>query len=102
MLLGLGLAGGLSPSPTALLLLLGAVGAGHAWAGVLAVVTFGLGMAAALTAVGLVAAAGRLRLDRWSGRAPRLTALVPRLAGLGVVGGGSLLVARGVVQVVGL
>jgi ABC-type nickel/cobalt efflux system permease component RcnA len=102
MLLGLGLAGGLTPSPTALLLLLGATAAGHAWAGALAVLAFGVGMAAALTTVGLLAAAGTLRVSRWTARLPRLGSAIPRLAGLGVVGGGSLLVARGVLQTFGL
>jgi nickel/cobalt transporter (NicO) family protein len=53
-LIAIGLAGGLLPSPSALLVLLGAVALGHAWFGVALVVAFGLGMAATLAAVGLV------------------------------------------------
>jgi ABC-type nickel/cobalt efflux system permease component RcnA len=100
--LTLGLAGGLTPSPTALLLLLAATAAGRAWAGALAVLAFGLGMALTLTAVGTLAAAGRLRLATAAergGTLARVAVVLPRLAGLGVVGGGSLLVLRSLAQV---
>jgi nickel/cobalt exporter len=53
-LAGIGLAGGLVPSPSALVVLLGAVGLGRAGFGVLLVVGYGLGMAAALTGAGLL------------------------------------------------
>lgn len=53
-MLGLGVAGGLVPSPTALLVLLGAVGFGRTAFGVALVLAYGLGMAATLTAAGLL------------------------------------------------
>jgi ABC-type nickel/cobalt efflux system permease component RcnA len=86
------------------LLLLGATAAGRAWVGVLAVVAFGVGMALALGLVGALAASGRLRLARIAtsnGTVARLSLVMPRLAGLGVVGGGGFLVLRGLAQTAG-
>jgi ABC-type nickel/cobalt efflux system permease component RcnA len=51
----MGVAGGLVPSPSALVVLLGAVALGRTMFGVLLVLTYGLGMAATLTAAGLLA-----------------------------------------------
>ncbi|GAA2744278.1 sulfite exporter TauE/SafE family protein [Kitasatospora cinereorecta] len=53
-LIGLGIAGGLVPSPSALVVLLGAVALGRTLFGAALVVAYGLGMAATLTAVGLL------------------------------------------------
>ena len=49
----LGLAGGLIPSTSALLILLGSIAAGRPTFGFVLVVAFGLGMAAVMTGVGL-------------------------------------------------
>ncbi|MCV2490553.1 hypothetical protein OF117_14415 [Geodermatophilus sp. YIM 151500] len=68
-LIGMGVAGGLVPSPSALVVLLASIGLGRSAFGVLLVVAYGLGMAATLTAVGLALVTLRDRLDR------RLTAL---------------------------
>lgn len=62
----IGLAGGLVPSPSALLLLLAAIAAGHPWLGILMVLSFGVGMAGALTTVGWVARDLLLRVERLS------------------------------------
>ena len=79
----LGLSGGLVPSASAVVLLLGAVHLGRLGLGVVLVAAFGLGMAAALTGVGaLVVVFGGRVLDLLTARAtPRLTAAVPVLAG---------------------
>ncbi|MFE2037708.1 hypothetical protein ACFXBB_31610 [Streptomyces scopuliridis] len=61
-LLGVGLAGGLVPSPSALVVLLGAVALSRTSFGVLLVVSYGLGMALTLTAAGLLLAGGGSRL----------------------------------------
>jgi nickel/cobalt exporter len=85
-LAGIGVAGGLVPSPSALVVLLGAIGLGRAGFGVLLVLAYGLGMAGALTGAGLLlvfaqrkvsAAAGWSRLLR---RLSPLTARVPAAA----------------------
>ena len=72
-LLAMGFAGGLSPSPSAVVVLLGAVALGRAWFGVLLVLAYGIGLAAVLTGIGLA-------LARWGERLR--TAGSGRLAGL--------------------
>jgi ABC-type nickel/cobalt efflux system permease component RcnA len=88
----MGVAGGLVPSPSAVVVLLGAIALGRTWFGVLLVLGYGLGMAATLTAAGLLL----VRLS--SGRAGR------RVAGLasGRLRTATPAVAAGLVTVVGL
>ncbi|NUT94909.1 MAG: High-affinity nickel-transporter [Saccharothrix sp.] len=89
-LVGMGVAGGLVPSPSALVVLLGAAALGRTWFGVVLVLGYGLGMAATLTAVGLLlvrlrdrlAAVERLR-DRF-GALPALTAGLVLVVGVGL------------------
>jgi nickel/cobalt exporter len=50
----MGVAGGLVPSPSALVVLLGAIALGRTVFGVALVLGYGLGMAATLTAAGLI------------------------------------------------
>lgn len=74
-LIGMGVAGGLVPSPSALVVLLGAVALGRTWFGVLLVIGYGLGMAGTLTVVGLLLVRLRDRLeraDRFAGMADRV------------------------------
>lgn len=82
-LIGMGIAGGLVPSPSALVVLLGAVALGRTAFGVLLVLGYGLGMAATLTAAGLLLV--RLR-DRFEARAERYARFRAPLARLSVVG----------------
>jgi nickel/cobalt transporter (NicO) family protein len=63
-LVALGFAGGLVPSPSAIVVLLGAIALGHAWFGVLLVVAYGAGMAATLTGLGLLLLRARRSVDR--------------------------------------
>jgi nickel/cobalt transporter (NicO) family protein len=79
-LLGMGIAGGLVPSPSALIVLLGAIGLGRTAFGVLLVVAYGVGMAAMLTVAGLVLV--RVR-DRWTTRRRRTLARLSALAPTG-------------------
>jgi nickel/cobalt transporter (NicO) family protein len=93
-LIGMGVAGGLVPSPSALIVLLGAVALGRTWFGVLLVVAYGAGMAVTLTAAGLLLVRLRNGLDtalaqrvgRWSGAlaaaTPIITAALVLLVGL--------------------
>ncbi|MEV0175947.1 nickel transporter [Streptomyces sp. NPDC050803] len=94
----LGFAGGLVPSPSAVVVLVGAAALGHAWFGLLLVVAYGLGLALTLTATGfavvrLGAGANRLleRRPRWA--VHPLAALVRRTAPLVSAG---IVVALGV------
>jgi ABC-type nickel/cobalt efflux system permease component RcnA len=77
-LAGIGLAGGLVPSPSALVVLLGAIGLGRTGFGILLVLAYGVGLAATLTGAGLLLVVLQRRLERatrqrrWSVRATRL------------------------------
>jgi nickel/cobalt transporter (NicO) family protein len=86
-LFALGLAGGIIPSTSALLILLGTIAAGRAAFGVVLVVAFGLGMALVMSGVGLAMIFARGRLDRLpsSSRLARLARLAPLLAGIVVL-----------------
>ena len=99
-LVAIGLAGGLLPSPSALLVLLGAVALGHPWFGVGLVVAFGLGMASTLAVVGLLVMRLRERAERRlvshpASRLAPVLRLVPVLTAVGVVVLGSALAWRG-------
>jgi ABC-type nickel/cobalt efflux system permease component RcnA len=81
-LAGIGLAGGLVPSPSALVVLLGAIGLGRAGFGVLLVLGYGLGMAAALTGAGLLLLFVQRRVTAgtgWYRLARRLSPLAARV-----------------------
>jgi nickel/cobalt transporter (NicO) family protein len=96
----LGFAGGLVPSASALILLLGAVAAGRPGYGLALAIAFGLGMAAVLTGIGLaVVRAGRL-LDRMPslGRLARLAPAVPWLSAAVVTAAGIFLTSQALVQ----
>ena len=84
-LLALGLAGGLVPSASALVLLLGAVAAHQPELGVLLVLGFGVGMAATLVGAGVaLVAAGRFLVRVPAARLMRLVPLATALAVLSV------------------
>ncbi|MDQ7903010.1 hypothetical protein RB614_00560 [Phytohabitans sp. ZYX-F-186] len=93
-LVALGLSGGLLPSPSAFVVLVSGLLTGRALGAVVLVVAFGVGMAATLTAVGVLSLRGWALLSgrtrRWS------TAWVPALAGAGVCLGGTLYLAAAV------
>jgi ABC-type nickel/cobalt efflux system permease component RcnA len=102
-LVALGVVGGLTPSPTALVVLLGTMAVGRTWVGLVAVAAFGVGMALTLVTAGLLAVllGSRVaRLARARGVSTRWFSLAPRIAGLAVVGAGLVLVARGVLDLV--
>ena len=99
-IIAIALAGGLVPSPTALLLLLGAVAAGEPAYGLALAVAFGSGMAAALTGIGLLVVGGRDLVSGLGGRLPaarRLGPLVPWVASAAVLVGGVVLTGQAVI-----
>ena len=65
------------PSPSALIVLLAAIGLGRAAFGVLLVVAYGLGMAVTLTTAGLLLFAVQRRVTRAGGRLSRIAVLLP-------------------------
>jgi nickel/cobalt transporter (NicO) family protein len=92
----LGLAGGLIPSTSALLILLGSIAAGRPAFGFVLVVAFGLGMAAVMGGIGLALVAARDRFDRvQAGDAvERVRAAVPLVAAVVVLAFGVVLTAQ--------
>jgi ABC-type nickel/cobalt efflux system permease component RcnA len=100
-LLTLGFAGGLVPTPTAIVVLLGATAMGRAWFGVALVIAYGLGMAATLVGAGLLLARARHRLELRGGsaRLMRYAAVIPIATAAVVTGSGLWLVARAAISV---
>ena len=94
----LGLAGGLIPSTSALLILLGSIAAGRPAFGFILVVAFGLGMAAVMSGVGLALVAARDRFDRIQvdGGLARIREAVPLVAAVVVLGFGVVLTAQAI------
>jgi nickel/cobalt exporter len=84
----LGLAGGLIPSTSALLILLGSIAAGRPAFGFVLVVAFGLGMAIVMGGIGLALVLARGRLDRVESTSAlgRLSTSVPLVASVLVFG----------------
>jgi ABC-type nickel/cobalt efflux system permease component RcnA len=92
-IVGMGIAGGLVPSPSALVVLLAAIGLGRTGFGVLLVVAYGFGMAAMLTAAGFALVVVR---RRWAGRFGRASRRWVRLARFMPVGTALLVLLVGV------
>ena len=104
-----GLVGGMVPSPSALLVLLGGIALGRAWFGAVLVVAYGAGMAAALVGTGLLLVAARDRINRWSSQRAdsralpgqvlvlRLTRLLPMLTATAIIVAGMWISVRSVV-----
>ena len=99
-LLTLGFAGGLVPTPTAVVVLLGATAIGRAWFGAVLVVAYGIGMGATLVLAGLVLAKARRRFDLTgrSERAMRIAAFFPVATAAVITTSGLWLVARAAIS----
>ncbi|WP_217170915.1 sulfite exporter TauE/SafE family protein [Streptomyces sp. AC512_CC834] len=106
----LGFAGGLVPSPSAVVVLVGAAALGQAWFGLLLVVAYGVGLALTLTAAGVAVVRLGGGVSRLLRRRPRWTSgplagLVRRATPLGsafaVVVLGAGLVFRGAASALG-
>lgn len=96
-----GLAGGLVPTPSALVVLLGGIAIGRAWFGVALVLAYGVGMAATLVAAGYLLLRARTRLQRRSadraGRLAALTAAMPVVTAVVITFGGVVIAARSII-----
>ena len=95
----LGFVGGLVPSPSALVVLVGAIALHRTWFGVLLVVAYGLGMAVALTGTGFLLQRVRAGLERRLADPARSRARTRRLA---LLMSALPLVTAAVIVVVGL
>jgi ABC-type nickel/cobalt efflux system permease component RcnA len=104
-LLAMGFVGGFLPSPSAVVVLLGAIALGRAWFGAVLVIAYGAGMAATLTGAGLLVLHARDALERrFVGlRSSRLAGMAGRLVPVGtavvIVGVGAYLSLRGLAQI---
>ncbi|MFG3037203.1 nickel/cobalt transporter [Streptomyces sp. NPDC048330] len=95
-LIGMGIAGGLVPSPSALVVLLGAVALGRTAFGVLLVLAYGLGMAATLTLAGLLLLHVKDRIRTLGDSHPRARRLVDTAARVGPTATSCLVVLVGI------
>lgn len=97
----MGLAGGLVPSPSAVVVLVGGGALGHAWFGALLVLAYGAGLAAMLVSVGLfVIGSGRFLARRLlRGRRLLPAAAVPAGTAALIVVLGVGLTVRGLVAI---
>lgn len=89
------------PSPSAVVVLLGAIALGRAWFGVALVVAYGVGMAATLTAAGPALVRARGVIERrlsspgpGAGRLASVAAAMPLLTAACIVAGGVFLTVR--------
>jgi nickel/cobalt transporter (NicO) family protein len=91
-------AGGLLPSPAAVLVLLTTLALGRPVVGILLVAAFGIGLAATLTVIGLLVLKGRAAVDRAAERpmVGRLAATLPLVSAVAVTAGGLILLATAV------
>ncbi len=99
-LMPMGFAGGLVPSPSALVVLLGAIALGRAWFGVLLVLAYGAGMAMTLTGAGLLLVHARAALDRRASAPARpgiasLSRVLPLVSAAAIIVVGLFLAAQG-------
>ena len=99
-LVTMGLAGGMVPTPSALVVLLGAIALGRTWLGVVLVVLYGVGMAATLTGAGLLLVRARGALEHRGERFAALGRVLPLATASVIVVVGMALVARGAAKVV--
>jgi nickel/cobalt transporter (NicO) family protein len=100
-LVSMGFAGGLVPSPSALVVLLAAVALERVWFGVVLVVAYGIGLAITLIGAGLALVYFEGRLKRWSAKSGRVSSLatplvsaLPIASAFVLIGGGALLITR--------
>jgi len=92
-LLGIGISGGIIPCPTALVVLLAAISLHRVGYGLVLIVAFSVGLAGAITAIGLVAVTAKRTFERvdFNGRAIRL---LPAFSAVVVLGLGLAMTAR--------
>jgi nickel/cobalt transporter (NicO) family protein len=95
----MGLAGGLVPSPSALLVLLAAVALDRLWFGLVLVVAYGIGLAMTLIGAGLLMSRVEVQLRgffaaRPSGLTTTAIGVLPIMSALALVGGGALVALR--------
>jgi nickel/cobalt transporter (NicO) family protein len=97
-LLAVGISGGLLPCPSALVVLLAAISLHRVAFGMLLVIAFSVGLAAAIAGVGLVAVLAKSVFARFDGRG-RILAVLPVVSAFVIVVAGVAMVARALPKV---
>jgi ABC-type nickel/cobalt efflux system permease component RcnA len=97
-LLGIGVSGGIVPCPTALVVLLAAISLHRVGYGLVLIFAFSLGLAAAMTAIGILAVSAK-SVFRRVGRDGGLVRLVPAFSALVVLGLGLAMTVRALPKV---
>lgn len=92
-LLGIGISAGIIPCPTALVVLLAAISLQRVGYGLVLIVAFSVGLAAAVTGIGLIAVTARRRFSRMSFDGGLLRAL-PAISAVAVLGLGVVMTLR--------
>lgn len=100
----MGIAGGMVPTPSAVVVLLGAAAFGHTWFGILLVLAYGIGMALTLVMAGLlfVRLSDKLRDRLLDKGKTRLLGLVPIATAAVVIALGVGLTAKGIGTVIAI
>jgi ABC-type nickel/cobalt efflux system permease component RcnA len=100
-LFALGLAGGMVPSVSALILLLGSISLGRPAYGILLTVAFGLGMALVLVGIGVALVYARGLLERMPVRSSgaRLARLLPATTAIVVLGAGVVITGQALLSI---
>ncbi len=92
-LLGIGISGGIVPCPTALVVLLAAISLHRVGYGLVLILAFSVGLAAAMTAIGLVAVTAKRLFDRVDLAGPAVR-ILPAVSALVVLGLGLAMTVR--------
>ncbi|MBA3365480.1 MAG: sulfite exporter TauE/SafE family protein [Actinobacteria bacterium] len=98
-LLGIGISAGIIPCPTALVVLLAAISLQRVGYGLVLIVAFSVGLALAVTGIGLLAVTAQRRFSRMSFNGPVIRAL-PALSAFAVIGVGVVMAVRALPQIV--
>jgi ABC-type nickel/cobalt efflux system permease component RcnA len=95
---GVGISGGLIPCPTALVVLLAAISLHRVGYGLVLILAFSVGLAAAMTAIGFLAVTAKQAFERVDFEAG-LMRLLPAVSALAILGLGLAMTARALGEV---
>jgi len=98
-LLGIGISAGIIPCPTALVVLLAAISLQRVGYGLVLITAFSVGLAIAVTGIGLLAVTAQRRFSRMSFNGPVIRAL-PALSAFAVIGVGLVMTLRAIPELV--
>lgn len=94
-ILGVGISGGIIPCPTALVVLLAAISLHRVGYGLVLIVAFSIGLAAAMTSIGLLAVSAKRLFTRMNLEGGAF-GLLPAVSALVIIGLGLVMTARAI------